>query len=243
MPDHQRHLPGRSPDDVAARVAAILAAAERDARETIEAAHRSRWSTDAQATPVNRRGTAEAVPVGELYARDGSEAHVAAAAGEPDARAGGRPTGGEEPHARAGGRATDGEPDARAGGRLTGGEERDASAGGRLTGGEEPHAVAALAGRVSWLARRIDAIEAALQAGTRRADAPSETHPSEAFGAWERAKSPDGARSRNGARAERMRVVDLAVRGRSRRQIAAELRATMGELEVETLLDEVLERA
>jgi len=45
------------------------------------------------------------------------------------------------------------------------------------------------------------------------------------------------------ARAERLRAVDLAVRGFSRAQIAAELRATLADAQIEQLLEDVLENA
>jgi hypothetical protein len=45
------------------------------------------------------------------------------------------------------------------------------------------------------------------------------------------------------APAERLRAVDLALRGFSRAQIAAELRSTLAEPQIEQLLDDVLERA
>jgi hypothetical protein len=169
-PRHQRAL---SPDEVAAEVAAILTAAERDARATIEAARRR-----PELSSATRSDRADRQP----------------GAGAP-------PAGGND--------------------------------------GRVPGVLAELTQAVASLTSRVEAVETAL---TGRSEAASEGPPSPPFPAWERAKSPAVTGGADGGRAQRVRAVDLALRGFSRAQIAAELRASLSEPEVERLLDEVLER-
>jgi hypothetical protein len=97
---------------------------------------------------------------------------------------------------------------------------------------------------VGALARRLDAIETALSTRTAPIADATERAPaaSPPFPAWERAMSAERVEAASGARAERMRAVDLALRGFSRAQIAAELRASLSEPDVQRLLDEVLEQ-
>ena len=169
-PRHQRAL---SPDEVAAEVAAILTAAERDARATIEAARRR-----PELSSATRADRADRQPGAGSPAANGNDCRV-------------------------------------------------------------PGVLAELTQVVASLTRRVEAIETAL---TARSETASEAPPSPPFPAWERAKSPPGTQAADGGRAQRVRAVDLALRGFSRAQIAAELRASMSEPEVERLLDEVLER-
>ena len=108
--------------------------------------------------------------------------------------------------------------------------ERDDALGlGALT-----RAVESLTARVSSLERAIDArLEILWRALTPQADAGAATGPV--------ATGP--VASTAVARAERLHAVDLALRGFSRAQIAAELRSMMAEAQIEQLLDDVLERA
>lgn len=169
-------------------MAAILTAAERDARATIEAARRLPWRS---ANAPAGAGTAQAKNV-----------------------------------------APDGE---RAG---DGGEQGD-SDDDRVR-----ISLAELTRAVEALARRMEAIEMALDDTLApRAAAADHTLLPPPFPAWERAKSPQRAAARDGLQAERVQAVDLALRGFSRAQIAAELRTSMSEIEVDRLLDDVLERA
>ncbi len=103
--------------------------------------------------------------------------------------------------------------------------ERDDALGlGALT-----RAVESLTARVSSLESAIDArLEVLWRALTPQADAGAATGP---------------VASTAVARAERLHAVDLALRGFSRAQIAAELRSMMAEAQIEQLLDDVLERA
>jgi hypothetical protein len=90
-------------------------------------------------------------------------------------------------------------------------------------------AVESLTARVSSLESAIDArLEVLWRALTPQADAGAATGP---------------VASTAVARAERLHAVDLALRGFSRAQIAAELRSMMAEAQIEQLLDDVLERA
>jgi hypothetical protein len=59
----------------------------------------------------------------------------------------------------------------------------------------------------------------------------------------EQAASPTVAGEGPAGRAERVRAIDLALRGFTRSEIAAELRGSLGEGEIERLLDDVLEAA
>ncbi len=103
--------------------------------------------------------------------------------------------------------------------------ERDDALGlGALT-----RAVESLTARVSSLEHAIDArLEVLWRALTPPTDAGAATGP---------------VASTAVARAERLHAVDLALRGFSRAQIAAELRSMMAEAQIEQLLDDVLERA
>jgi hypothetical protein len=177
MANEARHERATSPEDVAAKVAEILATAERDAWATIESARRSRQLHNAQqpsrARPVERLRTPPA-PDYELRAL-----------------------------------------------------------------------LADLAAAVDALGQRVESLEDSLGA---RLDSLSRA-PDPAGPPHERELGAQTApsRPRNGLagseRAERMRAVDLALRGFSRSQIAAELRSSLGDGEVERLLDEVLEPA
>lgn len=99
-------------------------------------------------------------------------------------------------------------------------------------------ALAGVTGALEALGRRVSAVERTIDArfellwraiAARDGDGASAPTP-----------APVGDLA---ARAERLRAVDLALRGFSRAQIAAELRSTMGEAEIERLLDSVLEPA
>jgi len=148
MADDPPSQPELSPEEIATQVAAILRAAERDARATIEAA---------------RRLPELGEPAETLEARsNGSDLHLRESLGE-------------------------------------------------------------LTGAVEGLTRRVDALEAGLERGAV-------------------VSRPDqGSSKARPGRAERLRVVDLALRGMTRAQIAEELRASLSEREIERLLDEVLE--
>ena len=163
MTENRSDMHDLSPEEVGARVTAILAAAEHDARATIEAARREvREATgEAESAPPVEHGSATISP-----------------------------------------------------------------ALAELT-----HALDSLSSRLSAVERTIDARLEILW----RALAPAGGEPP-ALGA------PAPA-SEQAARAERLRAVDLAVRGFSREQIAVELRSTLGDAEIERLLDDVLERA
>jgi hypothetical protein len=176
-PRIQREL---SPEEVAAEVAAILAAAERDARATIDAARRLPWLSDVSPA-LDRAADSDA-------ASGASDDRLRASVGE-------------------------------------------------------------LTGAVQSLERRVAAIETALEGSLAPQDSGAKRGaPPPPFAAWERAKSPepqgapDTQSARDGARAARVQVVDLALRGYSRAQIAAELRGSLGEIEAERLLDDVLEQ-
>jgi hypothetical protein len=100
---------------------------------------------------------------------------------------------------------------------------------------------------VQSLARRIEAIEAAVAgngslAGTGSVVASSQSAPPQPpFTAWERSKTIELTDVRGEARVERMQIVDLALRGFSRAKIADELRPSMSDGDVQRLLDEVLD--
>jgi hypothetical protein len=171
-----------SPDSVAARVAEILSAAERDAREIIEEALR-------EASLIHQ------LPAEGARHQHGSEA----AAGEP-------------------------------------------------TLASFTDTLASLTESIASLAARVDGLEAAID--TWLTAPPPGPAAEVATGAVLHAPSaqplsPDEPHSSAGglAGAERIRAVDLALRGYSRVQIASELRSSMGSDAIEQLLDEVLERA
>lgn len=157
--DSPREQPPLTPDEVGARVSAILAQAERDAREIIEGAQRDADRERAQLL-----------------------------------------------------------------------EREDTLGLGALT-----RAVESLTVRVSSLERAIDARLEVLW----RALTPPEPGAAVATGAV----ATGAVASTAVARAERLHAVDLALRGFSRAQIAAELRSMMAESQIEQLLDDVLERA
>jgi len=168
MTENRSDMQDLSPEEVGARVTAILAAAERDARATIEAARREVLAATGVVEPAPR----ESAPLVE----HGSEA--------------------------------------------------------------VSPALAALMQALDSLSSRLSAVERTIDARLEilwRALAP---------GAGEQPGpgGPTPAREQ-AARAERLRAVDLAVRGFSREQIAVELRSTLPDTEIERLLDEVLERA
>jgi len=160
--EHSRNSDALSPQEIGARVAAILDAAERDAREIIAAARRDVTAEEAPTPPASRG----------------------------------------------------------------------------LSEGGAPGAVA--------LARALESLSACVASFERAIDARIEvlwrTLAPQPEG--EAPAAPEEPSGRNaGARAERFRAVDLALRGFSRAQIAAELRASMGEAQIEQLLNDVLERA
>jgi hypothetical protein len=177
MGDSSREHGALTPEQVGARVTAILAAAERDAREIIAAARR-----EALAGPLPPR-----------------EAQPFEPAGFAEAPA------------------------------LT-----------ALT-----RTLDALSSRVSAVERAIDArLEALWRAlGLQPADAGVGEVPEVPAEPAESAERGAGRAERGAGRAERLRAVDLALRGFSRAQIAAELRSTVPETQIEQLLDDVLEHA
>jgi hypothetical protein len=175
-----------SPAEVAAEVAAILTAAEHDARATIEAARRLPWLPANGASPAPTVRAENTPPAGERFGDDGE--------------------------------------------RGNGDDDRVRSS------------LVELMRAVQALARRVEAIETALDGGLAAHTTGAERTPPPPFPAWERAKSPQREVVRGGLQAERVQAVDLALRGFSRAEIAAELRASMSEIDVEALLDDVLER-
>lgn len=162
MSDKSRDIGGLSPEEVGARVTAILSAAEQDAREIIEAARRD--------SSADRREADSSI-------------------------------------------------------------EHD---------GPDTQALAELTRALDSLSSRVSAFEHAIDARLEvlwRAIAPT-GEPTEMIAAGRRSAAESAV-----APAERLRAVDLALRGFSRAQIAAELRSTLAEPQIEQLLDDVLERA
>ncbi|MGD0198510.1 MAG: hypothetical protein ABSC56_11485 [Solirubrobacteraceae bacterium] len=160
MTDNTIETGDLSPDEVGARVAAILSSAERDARAVIEAARRGPGSA------------ASEIRSQPLASDDGAH-------GLSD---------------------------------LT-------------------QTLESLVSRVSAIERTIDErLDSLSRALARAADAGVDAAKPPAADHW-------------AARHERLRAVDLALRGFSRAQIAAELRSMLGEAEIERLLDDVLEQA
>ena len=103
-------------------------------------------------------------------------------------------------------------------------------------------AIAELSAAVGSLSERVGGIEStintrldALLAALARDDGKTEGTPTRP--PQERPASAGDARS------DRVRAVDLTLRGFTRAQIAAELRGSLGEGELERLLDDVLEAA
>jgi hypothetical protein len=160
LSEHSREI-GFSPEEIGARVTAILTAAEREAREIIEAARR--------------------------------DASHPASRGSPEPQA---------------------PPDGAAIQSLAG-----------LTRGLE-----ALGVRISALERRLEDLWQAIAPATEQA-----------FGTVSASRGSEAGTAVT--RAERLRAVDLALRGFSRVQIAAELRSTLPEAQIAQLLDDVLESA
>jgi hypothetical protein len=98
-------------------------------------------------------------------------------------------------------------------------------------------------GALQALSTRVAQLEAIIEDRLEPSDAggPSPATPNES-----RPETGNSARSRESAaevhaRAERVRAVELALRGFTRSQIAAELRFTLPSEDIERLLDEVLE--
>jgi hypothetical protein len=103
-------------------------------------------------------------------------------------------------------------------------------------------AITELSAAVESLSQRVGGIEStlntrldALLAALARDDANTEGAPTR--------PSQERPASAGDDRAERVRAVDLALRGFTRAQIAAELRGSLSEGELERLLDDVLEAA
>ena len=154
LSDNSRDI-GLSPEEVGARVTAILTAAEREAREIIEAARRDVRGAD-------------------------HDSHRSLELPEP------------------------------------------ADGAGTPALAAVTRALESLSSRVGAFERRLEVLWHAI------APAPE--------GRTESAPSPTVV-----SRAERLRAVDLALRGFSRAQIAAELRLTLPDAQIEALLDDVLE--
>jgi hypothetical protein len=108
--------------------------------------------------------------------------------------------------------------------------------------GQVRRLLAELTAAVESLGARVEAIEStirerfdALSVALARAEREQRAAPTESPSS----QSPVGGGRAGGA--ERMRAVDLALRGFSRAQIAAELRGSLDERAIEALLDDVLD--
>ena len=115
--------------------------------------------------------------------------------------------------------------------RAAAGDEGVASANGLLA---VVRALESLSSRLGAFERAVDA---RLEVLWRAVSPPA---PASSDAGAPRPTPGDGAVV---ARAERLRAVDLALRGFSRAQIAAELRATLADAQIEQLLEDVLENA
>jgi hypothetical protein len=159
-----------APEQLGARVEAILGAAERDARAVLEAARREAYEAPRDWAPIDRTNGSNDGPAGEAAL---------------------------------------------------------------------PAELAGVTRVLELLSSRVDAIERMIDERLEilwRTRAPAGERPV----AREPAPLPSVDLD---ARTERLRAVDLALRGVSRAQIAAELRSMMSEAETERLLDNVLDPA
>jgi hypothetical protein len=109
-------------------------------------------------------------------------------------------------------------------------------------------ALQSLAGRIDTIEQAIDArLEQLVQAVSLPADDESEPvsfHPEEAgsSASSDEVEPLAGGELGRALHVERVRAIDLALRGYTRAQIAAELSSSLSNSEVERVLDEVLER-
>jgi hypothetical protein len=198
MADDPRHPRDLSPEEVASRVAAILVAAERDARAIVAAARRE-------------------VP---------EELAVAVAPEPPSVR--------QHPN----GASPDADPLLRAV------LEAVESLGARMD-----HLEATIKGRIDLLWRPVSRplADDNVQADGAPDEEPAPDAPDDEPDEAPAPDAPATAGNGNGpeadvcARAEQVRAVELALRGFSREQIAAQLRFSLPSEEIERLLDEVLE--